>query len=128
MCLTRRQKSQLHNLQMLFVSVPNLSSDGKYDSRPISYSSNARIIISHIIWRWNNAGIENSCIVPKMRESGTLRTKIGARIGSFSCQDNKKKFSTKRAKILNLFIKILIIIFYQILLMIYYSKEYLKSF
>ena len=32
------------------------------------------------------------------------------------------------AKILNLFIKILIVIFYQILLKIYYSKEYLKSF
>ena len=32
------------------------------------------------------------------------------------------------AKILNLFIKILIDIFYQLLLKIYYSKEYLKSF
>ena len=61
-----------------------------YDSRPISYSNNGRIINSRIIWRQNNAGIENSRIVPKMRESGTLCTEIGARMGSFSCEDAKK--------------------------------------
>ena len=35
-------------------------------------------------------GIENSHIVPNMRESSTLRTKIGARMGLFSCEDDKK--------------------------------------
>ena len=52
--------------------------------------NNARIINSRNIWRWNDAGIENSLIVLKMRESGTLPTKIGATMGSFSCEDDKK--------------------------------------
>ena len=62
----------------------------KYDSRPTSYINNARILNSHIIWRWNNAGIEKARIVAKMRESGALRTKIGARMVSFSCEEDKK--------------------------------------
>ena len=59
----------------------------KYDFRPTSYINNARIINSRIIWRWNDAVIENSRIVPKMRESGILHTKIGAKMGSFSCEN-----------------------------------------
>ena len=42
----------------------------KYDSCPTSYINNARIINFRIIWQWNNPGIENSRIVPKMREWG----------------------------------------------------------
>ena len=57
---------------------------GKYDPRSISNSNNARI--------------ENSCIIPKMQESGTLRTKICARMLSFSCEDDKKLFTQKRSK------------------------------
>ena len=62
----------------------------KYDSRPTSYINNARIINFRIISRWNNTVIDNPCIVPKRQELGTLRTKIGARMGSFSCEDEKK--------------------------------------
>ena len=43
-----------------------------------------------MIWRWNNAEIENSRTVPKMRGSGTLHTKISAKMGSFSCEDDIK--------------------------------------
>ena len=35
-------------------------------------------VFSRIIWQWNNAGIENSRIVPKVHKSGTMRTKIEA--------------------------------------------------
>ena len=35
-------------------------------------------------------GNENSCILPRMRDSSTLLTKIGARMGSFSCEDDEK--------------------------------------
>ena len=31
----------------------------------------------------------DSRIVPKMRKSGTFRTKFGARMGSISCDDDK---------------------------------------
>ena len=55
-------------------------------------SNSARIINFHIIWRWNNMAIENSCIVPKMQESSTLRIKIGAGMKSFSYEDDKKYF------------------------------------
>ena len=73
----------------------------KYDYyRPTSYINNARIINSRIIWRWDNAGIENSRAVPKMREPGTLHTKIGARMGSFSCEDDKKNISQPMRSIL----------------------------
>ena len=64
----------------------------KYDSRTTSYIINAIIMNSRIIWRWNNAGIETSRIIPEVPESGTLRTKIGARMASFSCEDDKKYF------------------------------------
>ena len=46
----------------------------------ISYSNNTRIINFHIIWQRNITTFENSRIVPKMRESGILHTKIGARM------------------------------------------------
>ena len=52
----------------------------KHDSRPTSFTNNARIINSCIILSPNNAGIETSRIVPKMREPGILRIKIGVRI------------------------------------------------
>ena len=57
---------------------------GAKNDNYITCKCDARIMNSHIIWRWNNAGIENSRMVPKMRESDTLRTEIGARMGSFS--------------------------------------------
>ena len=65
----------------------------KYDSCPTSYRNKARILNTRITWRWNNAGIENFRIVEKMRESGTLRTKTGATMRSFSCEDKKKHLS-----------------------------------
>ena len=74
----------------LFVLKRNITR--KYDSRRTSYTNNARIMNSRIIWRWNIAGIENSCIVPKTRKSDTLHSKIGARMGSFSCEDNKNDY------------------------------------
>ena len=43
-------------------------------------------------------------------------------------QYNKIFFLRERSEILNLFINISIVMLHQILLKIYYSKEYLKSF
>ena len=44
--------------------------------------------------------IKKSRVVPKMRESGTLCTKIGTRMGSFSCED-LKHFAFRIVQILN---------------------------